>query len=468
MTCSTTRNFHLQRLSVLVSITLLMVMRTHAQTYQPNWASLDKREVPGWWSDAKFGIFVHWGVYSVPAYAPVSQADGVYEKYSEHYESRLLTKNPLFTKFHNRYFGEKTTYQDFAPQFKAEYFDPDQWADLFARSGAKYVVLTSKHHDGFCLWPSPQSPKWNSQDIGPHRDLIADLSSSVIKKGLHMGLYYSLLEWTHPLYNAKTIDEYVDRHMLPQMKDLVSRYKPEVIFSDGEWDYQSKDLKSEQFLAWLYNESPVRNTVVVNDRWGKETRSKHGGYYTTEYDLVHDKSGIGNSSHPWEESRGIGTSYGYNRFETTADYYTSKQLIDLLIDKVSAGGNLLLDVGPEANGLIPVIMQERLLDMGAWLKVNGEAIYHTTRWEKKSSQPGPSSVYFTRNGKTLYALCKKWPDKPLKISGIRKAGKVSMLGLSDPVRSSVTNGTLSIVPPSVLPDRVPCQYAWVFKIENIE
>lgn len=452
---------------ILLLIALLTIAGyVNGQTYQPDWSSLDKREVPAWWSNAKFGIFVHWGVYSVPAYAPVSDVKGIYEKYSEHYESRLLTKNPLFTSFHNRYFGEKTTYQDFAYQFKAEYFEPDKWADLFARSGAKYVVLTSKHHDGFCLWPSAESSKWNSVDVGPHRDIIGDLTKSVTKKGLRMGLYYSLLEWTHPQYNEKSIKDYVGEHMLPQLKDVVERYKPEVIFSDGEWDYQSSVFRSEEFLAWLYNDSPVKKTVVVNDRWGKETRSKHGGYYTTEYDLVHDKAGIAGNHHPWEESRGIGTSYGYNRFETTEHYYTSKQLVDLLVEKVSGGGNLLLDVGPDASGLIPVIMEERLLDMGAWLKVNGEAIYNSSAWDRKGSKTELPTVYFTRNGNTLYAICTKWPDKPLKIPGISKAGKVSMLGLTDAVRSSVSGGTLTIVPPAVLPDRVPCNYAWTFKIEN--
>lgn len=451
---------------VICMLVLTCLQLVHAQDYQPNWSSLDKRTVPEWWSKAKFGIFVHWGVYSVPAYAPVSEVDGVYEKYAEHYESRLLSKNPLFTKFHNQYFGEKTTYQDFVSQFRAEYFDPDKWAALFERSGAKYVVLTSKHHDGFCLWPSAQSPKWNSFDMGPHRDIIGDLSKSVTKRGLHMGLYYSLLEWSNPLYKPASINEYVQNHMLPQLKDVVEKYKPEVIFSDGEWDYLSSSFKSEEFLAWLYNESPVKNTVVVNDRWGKETRSKHGGYYTTEYNLVNDKTGIDNAAHPWEESRGIGTSYGYNRFETTENYFTSKQLVDLLIEKVSSGGNLLLNVGPEANGLIPVIMQERLLDMGAWLKVNGEAIYNTTQWENRRTSTKPSSMYFTRNGNTLYVICTKWPGGPLKIPGIAKAGKVTLLGSDKAVKASVSGRSLTIIPPGLLPDRMPCQHAWTFKIEN--
>lgn len=450
--------------------TLLLMMYAFAgfsQTYRPEWASLDKRETPAWWTDAKFGIFIHWGLYSVPAYAPVNEEKGVYEKYAEHYENRLIQKNKLFTDHHLKYFGSNFKYSDFAPMFKAEYFNPTEWAELFKKSGAKYVVLTSKHHDGFCLWPSAESYKWNSVDVGAHRDIAGELTNAVRDKGLKMGFYYSLLEWSNPLYKPETIDKYVDTHMLPQIKDLVTRYKPEVIFADGEWDYPSAKLKSADFISWLYNESEVKNTVVINDRWGKETRSKHGGYYTTEYDLVHNNKGIGEkASHPWEESRGIGTSYGYNRFETLDHYFSSKQLIDLLIDKVSNGGNLLLNIGPDANGLIPTIMQERLLDIGAWLRINGEAIYGTTAWANKPQIIKDQPIFYTVKGKDLYVICTKWPQNNITIKAINKPSKVSLLGSSVPVKSSFSGGNLHISIPVINPETTPCDYAWVFKVQN--
>jgi alpha-L-fucosidase len=451
---------------LLLLLIALFFTTAHAQ-YQPNWASLDKRETPEWWKEAKFGIFIHWGLYSVPAYAPVKEVEGVYEKYAEHYENRLITGNTLFTAHHNKFYGKDFKYKDFAPMFKAEYFNPDDWADLFQQAGAKYVVLTSKHHDGFSLWPSKESPGWNSVETGPKRDLIQDLSASVRKKGLHMGLYYSLLEWSNPLYKKETMNAWVDTHMIPQMKDLVVKYKPEIIFADGEWDYTSAELKSEQFLSWLYNESPVKETVVVNDRWGKETRSKHGDYYTTEYDLVHDEKGIGkNAEHPWEESRGIGTSYGYNRFETSKDYFSSKQLVALLIDKVSNGGNLLLDIGPDANGLIPVVMQERLLDIGAWMKVNGEAIYGTTAWEKRPETMKADDVFYTKKKDALYVICTKWPDKPIVVNHVEKAGKVSLVGSKTKVKQKLKGNKLTINPPQLQPGALPCDHAWVFKIQD--
>ncbi len=435
----------------------------NSQTYQADWNSLDKRTIPEWWSEAKFGIFIHWGIYSVPAYAPTE--GHVYAKYSEHYANRLLTGNESFTAHHEKYWGKNFAYPDFAPMFKAEYFNPDDWAELFSQSGARYVVLTSKHHDGFCLWPSKYSPRWNSMEIGAHRDLVGELTESVRNKGLHMGLYYSLVEWKHPLCTKTTIDQWVDRLMIPEMKELVMAYKPEIIFSDGEGGYDSKTWKSEQFLAWLYNESPVKETVVVNDRWGNETRSKHGDYYTTEYDLVHRTVGIGDAAtHPWEENRGIGGSFGYNQFETPGHYFTSKQLIDMLIDKVSSGGNLLLNIGPKANGLIPVVMQERLLDMGKWLKINGDAIYETNAWHEKPMQS--ENVFITRKNNDLYILCTSWPEKELIIKGVSSGKTVSLLGSAKRIKHHFKKQQLTIDVSDIFPNDLPCEHAWVFKIEN--
>ena len=200
--------------------------------FNADWESIDQREIPTWWSDAKFGIFIHWGLYSVPAYAPANEVKGIYEKYSEHYYNRLLTGNKYFTDYHQKHYGDNFSYADFAPMFKAEHFNPAEWADLFKEAGAKYVVLTSKHHDGFCLWPSSQTPQWNSVVMGPHLDIIDTLSTSVRDAGMRFGLYYSLLEWAHPLYSESTMEQWVDSHMTPQLKELVNMYHPDIIFSD--------------------------------------------------------------------------------------------------------------------------------------------------------------------------------------------------------------------------------------------
>ena len=458
----------MKQFTIFVIAVGLFTSQLFAQkNYQPTWESIDSRPVPTWFEDAKFGIFIHWGLYSVPSWATTT--GGVYEKYAEWYWARLAEgEKPMqsFMDFHKNTYSDKFQYRDFVSGFKAEMFNPDLWATILKNAGAKYVVLTSKHHEGFALWPSAHSPNWNSVDVGPHRDLCGDLTKSVKDKGLHMGFYYSLYEWFNPLYKSD-VDKYVGNHMIPQMKDLVTRYQPDVVWTDGEWQQDSDKWKSTQFLSWLYNESAVKNTVVVNDRWGKETRGKHGGIFTTEYDLVHDGDAGGQKfARPWEECRGIGGSFGYNRNENLENYESSEALVHILINKVARGGNLLLNIGPTADGRIPVIMQQRLADIGAWLKVNGEAIYGTRSWDKAPAVKPESKVYFTKKGNDLYVIVTKWQDKSIAVEGIGNVKAVSMLGFNGKVKYSVSGAKLTITPPAISPANNPCDYAWVYKVEN--
>jgi alpha-L-fucosidase len=433
--------------------------------YEPTWDSIDSRPTPSWWSDAKFGIFIHWGVYSVPAFAPKGEyAEWYWERIGKPGNPDPASRDARLRKeardFHARVYGKDFPYYDFAPQFRAELFDADRWAAMFKRSGAKYVVLVSKHHDGFALWPSQQANAswgrpWNAMDAGPHRDLVGEIATAVRRQGLEMGFYFSLYEWFNPLWMCKQYDMYVRQHMFPQFKDLVTRYSPSVIFADGEWELPSEQWHAPELLAWLYNDSPVADKVVVNDRWGQETRHHHGGYYTTEYG-----AGLPDATHPWEENRGIGFSYGYNRNENLDDYATGQRLLLTLLDTVSRGGNLLLNVGPTADGRIPVVMQDRLAYLGQWLDANGEAIYGTrtfregAQWtegrrqevdtstdfrakydvEQLTLHPAPGDarkeILFTRRGSTLYAILPRYPQGSLTIRGLRipKDARVSLLG----------------------------------------
>jgi alpha-L-fucosidase len=451
-----------------------------AQTYQPNWASLDKRSTPQWFDDAKFGIFIHWGLYSVPAWAETFHDPNRKDwKNTIHYAEwywRLQQGDPKpgkdkgvspYPQHHLSTYGTNFRYQDFVSGFTTQYFQPEKWADIFQKSGAKYVILTSKHHDGYSLWPSKQAWNWNSVDLNPHRDLVGDLSEAVKKAGLRMGLYYSLYEWYNPLY-LDSLSAYVDQHMLPQMKDIVTKYKPELLYVDGEWDHPSKQWKSEDFLAWLYNESPVGKTIAVNDRWGKETRSVHGGYYTSEYGEVNGKeTGAATTRHKWDEIRGIGRSFGYNRMEDLNDYLSSKQLIHMLVEIVSKGGNLTLNIGPTADGRIPVIMQQRLTDIGKWLKLNGEAIYGTQSYKAAAEN---DAVRYTRNGKNVYAIALNWPGTQLKIKQpkISASSKISLIGYDKPIKWKQAEGGLMIDLSSVSVADLTDQNAYVFKITNAE
>lgn len=489
-------------MKILLPLLLAAIVSANAQPakYTADWASIDSRPVPGWFTDAKFGIFIHWGVYSVPAYAPVIPGKLAY---AEWYWNALTNgrDNPKASaiqtgtwEYHKKMYGAEFPYANFAPQFRAELFDPDHWADVFARSGAKYVALTSKHHEGFALWPSKEASAtwgrpWNAVDAGPKRDLAGDLTNAVRAKGLKMGFYYSLYEWYNPLWLTDK-PRYIREHMTPQFKDLVMRYQPSIIFSDGEWDLPSADWKSPELLAWLYNNAPNKDEVVINDRWGKDSRHKHGGYWTTEY-----TPGMSDMKHAWEESRGMGFSYGYNRAERIEHYHSGRELVIMLIDLVSRGGNLLLDIGPAADGTIPVVMEDRLLEIGRWLKVNGDAIYGTHPWTSTRQwsagevakvdynkeyeaaydvtklvgkpEAGKASIdaFFTAKGNDLYAILPHWPaGREFVVQGIAAVKSARLLGgpaLS--VKPAKGGGVAVELPPGV-PSDLLAQPAWVIEL----
>ena len=482
----------------LFSSTLFFIaVSAPAQSYQANWESLDKRPTPSWFKDAKFGIFIHWGVYAVPGWSTKGN-------YAEWYQQGLQTTDTARMKFHKAKFGERT-YYDLANDFKAELYKPDDWAKLFERSGAKYIVLTSKHHDGFTLWPDQNANKtwgfkWNAMEVGPKRDLLGDLFNAVRKTSVRAGMYYSLYEWFNPLWKSDP-KKYAEQHVWPQMKELINTYQPDVFWTDGDWDAPAETWKSQEFLAWLYNESPVKSKVVVNDRWGSGIRFNHGGIYTPEY-----QPDLDFEDHDWEESRGMGYSYGYNREEDAWDYNSTQSLVIALIDKVSRGGNFLLDIGPDEHGKIPPIMQQRLLEIGEWLKINGEAIYGTRRWKtavqwsegrrdyksgnehitgdwktggdlmlKLTVDPDPGyavkELFYTYNPtvNSLFAIFPKYPDsRRLVIRNVElPAGtKVSFLSDNKNLSWTQSGNDVQINLPEYNPNTIKAPYAYVVKIEN--
>lgn len=425
--------------------------------YEANWKSLDKRPVPAWFDDAKFGIFIHWGLYSVPAWAPKKE-------YSEWYGSDYKRDHKPTKDFHKRTYGEDFKYEDFVNSFTAELFDEKAWVNLFKRSGAKYLALTSRHHDGYCLWSSQYSYKWNSVDLVPHKNIVGKLTEEAKKQGIKMGLYYSLLEWDHPLYDSNP-EEYALKHMIPQMKELIEAYEPSLLFTDGEWGHPSETWHSCEFLQWLFNESSVKDEIVVNDRWGKETRSSHGGYFTTEYGEV----GAGKQlvdGQKWEENRGVGSSFGFNRIETLEDYLSEKDIIHMLVEIVCKGGNLLLNVGPTSDGRIPVIQEERLLQMGKWLEVNGEGIYGTKKYKKTSQD---ENTYFVQKENNVYVHCLKWPKDHLVLDmELSNIQGVTILGVEGQLNYDIDDGNVTIEVPNLTVDEIPCNHAYVIKLAGIE
>ena len=482
-------------LAVLLALGTLapsVVWGGSAKRYEASWESLDGRATPGWFTEAKFGVFICWGLYSVPAWSPKG-------KYAEWYQYWLREKSfeGKVADFHARTYGPDFAFRDFAPMFKAELWDPDEWAELVRRAGARYIVLTTKHHSGYTLWPSAEAARtygvnYNPVKVGPKRDLVGELAAAVRKRDIRVGLYYSLYEWYHPLWKSDKA-RFVSEHLFPQFKDLARRYRPDLVWADGEWELPWEQWRSPELLAWLFNHAPNEKELVINDRWGKGVRHKHGGFYTTEYG-----SGMDDDSHPWEENRGMGYSYGYNRAENVEDYRSAQELILMLTDVVSRGGNLCLDVGPRADGTIPVIMQERLLAIGAWLETNGEAIYGTRMWkvpcqwsegtvpelkrgeymskfnilEQTVAPPAGQAckeVLFTYRDGNLYAITPKWPGKELRLRDVRAGGDtgVTFLATGADLSWRSEGDDVVIALPEFDPDLAGRQAAYAFRVSDI-
>ncbi len=472
------------------------------RTYSPTWESIDKRPIPEWFQNAKFGIFIHWGLYSVPAWSP----RGTYAEWYEYWlKNKTLFGNGNFKgseiyDYHVNTYGKDFKYSDFAPMFKAQDFDADAWTDLFEKAGAKYVVLTTKHHDGFALWPSKEASRdygrpWNSMEVGAKRDLVGEYVESLRKTKIKVGCYFSCKEWSNTLFCDDSITKYVDNHFFPQLKDLISRYKPDLIWSDGPDKYDDNVWKTKDLLSWLYSSSEVKDSVVVNDRWAKFSDGKrHGDFCSHEY-----TDGNNLSEKPWEECRGMGFSFGYNQNEILSDYATSQALVLTLVNVVSKGGNLLLDVGPTANGKIPPIMEERLLQLGDWLKVNGEAIYNTRRWKypsqwtegkrdwkakgkfyvgcnailKQTVDPdsgyAAQEVFYTWKAPCLYAILPKISEEKVILKNLQSNSEtqIEMLGFKGRIQWKQKKDNIEVVLPRFEVNNLPCLYAWTLRITNV-
>ena len=441
--------------------------------YERNFGSLDKRKAPEWYDKAKLGIFVHWGIYSVPAYAPRKcETDRAGLSYAEWYGWQVHDKYPPYYDFHNRVYGGKK-YNDFVADWKGELFDAEKWMKLFEFAGARYIILTSKHHDAFCLWPSVYSENWNSVALGPGRDIVGEIMEAADRHNIRRGLYYSLLEWFHPYISSDNpdkadIERYAREKMIPQIKELVNAYKPEVLFGDGEWGYSCERWQSAEVLQWLFNESPVKDSIVVNDRWGKECRGKHGTYYSSEYgekpdNLTQEEFDRNFREHKWEECRSISASFGFNRNERAEDYLTEKEMIKLLVRTVSHGGNLCLNVAPCADGTIPAIIEERLIQLGEWMKVNGGAIYETEPFYGFGE-----NVWATGKANSIFVFTENYTFKDIVLNCDRKPNvrSITLLGCNKKVDFSADGEKIVIKPPILAPEEIPCRYYQVFEIKE--
>ena len=428
-------------------------MRPHTQRYEPTKVSLRRHPVPAWYHDAKLGIFIHWGPFSVPAYAPLGHGD-IQEllrregyrsffrniPYAEWYINSIRIEGSPAYEHHRRTYGKDASYFDFAQQFKRDSarWQPDEWADLFHAAGARYVVLVTKHMDGFLMWPSA-TPNYARPGYQMERDVVGELTGAVKARGMRMGVYYSsaldqsfttsaMADLSGLLSEGGPIDARYAAYQLAHWRELIDRYQPSVLW--GDIAYPPRTNLFELF-AHFYNQNP---DGVVNDRWGqlpiwlhRFVRTRPGRALLSAYATrLLQQGATGNVTPPhfdfrspefavmkdirnekWETCRGMGHGFGFNREEQDRDHIKLPELIRLLVDIVSKNGNLLLNVGPMADGTIPAVQVELLRGLGRWLSTYGEAIYGTRPWHRAEATTNRAgSVRFTQrvDGTTIYAL----------------------------------------------------------------
>jgi alpha-L-fucosidase len=463
--------FFLMLAGLLLAASGVSAAQEHKQ-YEPTLASLDTHPLPQWYANAKLGIFIHFGLYSVPGWAPLSHPEHDFRNvdyiknnpYAEWYLNVMRIPGSPTQAYHREHYGANFSYYDFAPIFNRESkkWNPDEWAKIFHDAGARYVVLTTKHHDGFTLWPSTTvnpNPSIPQNERHAERDIVGELTAAVRKEGMKMGLYYSGgYDWT---FNSGPIETAADYqsvkpenqaygdYAFAQIHELIERYHPSVLWNDIDWPKTGRPMQVE---ADYYNAVP---DGVVDDRFG----IKHTDFTSPEYKKLDEIS-----EKKWEECRGLGQSFGYNRAEGEAETIAPADLIALLVDIVSKNGNLLLDVGPEDDGTIPPVQMERLKALGAWLQQNGEAIYDTTPWERAAGKTDEGDdLRFTRKGNDLYATILGTPKaRTATIDGItaRPDSQVTMLGDTTTLQTKAVEGKLQVS----LPEHLPGNYAYVLKL----
>jgi alpha-L-fucosidase len=417
--------------------------------------TLDGRELPAWFDDAKLGIFIHWTAAAVPAYAPVREPDfsgggsgweAMFREnpYVEWYQNSLAIDGSPVARHHAEH-HPGTPYESFVEQFRAGLaaWDPDRWADLLASAGARYVVLVTKHHDGFCLWPTahpnPHRARWNSE-----RDVVGELAAAVRARGMRFGTYYSGgLDWTFggtpitdlpSLVRAIPQDDaylaYADAHW----RELVERYEPCVLWNDIGYP-AAADL--DELFEWYLERVP---DGVVNNRFDmiRQTAGQvHADFVTPEY------STAAPTGRKWEACRGIGTSFGFNREETEASYLGTDEVVHLVADIVARGGNLLLNVGPTGAGEIPWAQAQRLLALGWWLRANGDAVYGTRPWSVAEGTTGCGlAVRYTCDDAAVNAIVLGAPAGAQVELGVSldPRAEVRLLGHHAPLRWSTAPG----------------------------
>jgi alpha-L-fucosidase len=370
--------------------------------------------VPDWYRDAKLGFFVHWGLYSVPAWA-VQHGEGVHiptedayawHQYAEWYGNTVRIAGSPTWERHQRLYGPGTSYEDLADRWDASAFDADAFVGELVAAGARYIVPTTKHHEGFCLWDTATTG-FNAAARGPRRDLIAEFHDATRRAGARFGVYYSgALDWhvsdfppiesDTDLFRHRRNDEHFARYAAAQLEELVERFAPDLLWNDIEWPDAGKGTEDYGVAGLLSRYFGSVPEGVVNDRWGVP----YHGFLTREYTNVDEIL-----PQAWESTRGLGYSFGYNSAEDERHTLSGPALVRMLVDVVSKNGNLLINVGPDAAGRIPELQRETMRSLGAWLAENGGSIYGSRPWIRCGEDGGEPRRYTTTDaGVHVHAL----------------------------------------------------------------
>ncbi len=453
--------------------------------YQPAWDSIKAHySTPDWYKDAKFGIFIHFGVYTVAAHA------------SEWYP-RHMYSNPGVIAWHAEHFGpqDKVGYKDLIPLFKAEKFDSNQWADLFVRAGARFVIPTAEHHDGFAMYDSALT-RWNAKQMGPHRDIIGDLAKSVRARGMKFGISNHRMEnwdFMYPAAGLKTDlfdPKYADFYGPPQPhaqsrsgtaapagemvsdprapqsdafleewlarnEEIVDKYQPDIVYFDNGVNPRRLDPWKLRFAAYYYNSAA---------RWGKAVtiNTKSDAYLAgtvTDYERQ-GRAPKTAQANIWSVDDPIGDKFGYVE---GMGLMGADTIIQRIVQDVARGGTYILNISPMSDGTIPEAQQKTLLEIGDWLRVNGDAIYGTRPWTTDAD----GTAFYTRKGNTLYATTLAWPAGPLVLPSLPlsagRVSKVSLLGPDLTVAFSQSDQGLSVT----LPAQPVGRHAYALKIEGL-
>jgi alpha-L-fucosidase len=477
--------------------------------FRPDFASLRNYQPPQWYKDAKFGIFIHWGVYSVPGFGSEWYPRLMYQQKDPVYENHIKT------------FGtqDQFGYKDFIPKFKAEKWDPAAWARLFKEAGAQYVVPVAEHHDGFSMYDSGVSD-WTAAKMGPKRDVVGELAKAVRAEGLHFGLsshraehnfffdggrkfrsdvndpkYASLYgpahAWMPNEHGTPLSDDWTyvspawTADWLARATELVEKYQPEIVYYDWWVGQANFRPRLTEFAAFYYNYAAAHGYMgVINFKdFSMDKRSA----------VLDFERGQQASIEPtiWQTDTSISKkSWGYIEND---DIQTPDFVLHQLIDIVSKNGNLLLNIGPKPDGTIPEPIQNALKEMGVWLKANGEAIYGTTPWKVYGEGPTqvtggsfhdqdtkpytPQDFRFTRKGETIYAIGMGCPADiatggSATIHALGSAREAKGLTLHSVELLSGGNGgklTWLQMPEALnvrLPAGVSCNHAYVLKIST--